>query len=54
MTYQPRLKGLYKEKVVPALMSEFGYKNKMMVPVLEKIVISKGVGSAVSDKNHIE
>ena len=33
MTYQPRLKGLYKEKVVPALMSEFGYKNKMMVPV---------------------
>ena len=54
MTYQPRLKGLYKEKVVPALMSEFGYKNKMMVPVLEKIVISKGVGSAVSDKKQIE
>ena len=54
MTYQPRLKGLYKEKVVPALMSEFGYKNTMMVPVLEKIVISKGVGSAVSDKKQIE
>ena len=31
MTYQPRLKGLYKEKVVPALMAEFGYKNQMMV-----------------------
>lgn len=54
MTYQPRLKGLYKEKVVPALMSEFGYKNVMMVPTLEKIVISKGVGSAVSDKKQIE
>lgn len=54
MTYQPRLKGLYKEKVVPALMSEFGYKNVMMVPTLEKIVISKGVGTAVSDKKQIE
>lgn len=54
MTYQPRLKGLYKEKVVPALMSEFGYKNVMMVPNLEKIIISKGVGSAVSDKKQIE
>lgn len=54
MTYQPRLKGLYKEKVVPALMSEFGYKNVMMVPTLEKIIISKGVGSAVSDKKQIE
>lgn len=54
MTYQPRLKGLYKEKVVPALMSEFGYKNVMMVPTLEKIIISKGVGTAVSDKKQIE
>ena len=54
MTYQPRLKGLYKEKVVPALMAEFGYKNQMMVPKLEKIVISKGVGSAVADKKQIE
>ena len=54
MTYQPRLKGLYKEKVVPSLMAEFGYKNQMMVPKLEKIVISKGVGSAVADKKQIE
>ena len=54
MTYQPRLKVQYKEQIVPALMKEFGYKNVMMVPKLVKIVISKGVGSAVADKKQIE
>ena len=54
MTYIPRLKQEYKDKVVSALTEEFGYKNVMQVPKLKKIVISKGVGAAVSDKKLID
>ena len=39
-----RLRGTYSEKVVPALTQAFGYKNRLAVPKLEKIVISMGVG----------
>jgi len=52
--YQPNLYRLYKEKVVPQLMAELGYKNVMQVPRLEKIVVSRGVGAAVSDKKLLE
>jgi large subunit ribosomal protein L5 len=45
-----RLKDLYKSKVVEELKKEFGYKNPMAVPRLEKIVISMGVGKAALDK----
>ena len=45
-----RLKDLYKSKVVSELKSEFGYKNPMSVPKIEKIVVSMGVGRAVADK----
>jgi large subunit ribosomal protein L5 len=38
----------YREKVVPALQQQFGYKNLMAVPRLEKIVISMGLGKAVT------
>jgi len=50
----PRLKEEYKERVSKALSDEFGYKNVMMIPKLEKIVISKGVGAAVADKKLID
>ena len=43
MTYTPRLKQEYKDKVVSALTEEFGYKNVMQVPKLKKIVISNEV-----------
>lgn len=49
-----RLKKHYQEKVVPALMEEFGYKNVMQVPRLTKIALSQGVGAGVSDKKLIE
>ena len=49
-----RLKDLYKSKVVGELVKEFGYKNRMAVPRLEKIVISMGVGKAAQDKKYIE
>jgi large subunit ribosomal protein L5 len=45
-TNEARLKVKYREEVVPALQKEFGYKNIMQVPRLEKIVINMGVGAA--------
>jgi len=48
MSYVPRLKQEYNNKVISNLKEEFGYKNVMQVPKLKKIVISKGVGAAVS------
>jgi large subunit ribosomal protein L5 len=49
-----RLKDIYKSKVVGELVKEFGYKNRMAVPRLEKIVVSMGVGKAVQDKKFLE
>ena len=54
MSYVPRLKQEYNSKVISNLKEEFGYKNVMQVPKLKKIVISKGVGAAVSDKKLID
>ena len=54
MAYVARLKKEYKERVVDALRKEFGYKNVMQVPKLEKIVVSRGVGAAVADKKLID
>jgi large subunit ribosomal protein L5 len=44
-----RLKEHYREIVAPALQQQFGYKNPMQVPRLEKIVINMAVGKAVQD-----
>jgi large subunit ribosomal protein L5 len=44
----PRLIAHYKEKVVPQLQQRFGYKNLFAVPRLDKIVISMGLGKAVT------
>ena len=44
----PRLIAHYREKVVPALKQHFGYSNLLAVPRLEKIVISMGLGKAVT------
>jgi large subunit ribosomal protein L5 len=49
-----RLKDIYKSKVVGELTKEFGYKNPMAVPRMEKVVISMGVGKAVQDKKFME
>jgi len=54
MSYMPRLKKEYQERIVGSLKEEFGYKNVMQVPRLEKIVVSRGVGAAVADKKLIE
>ena len=54
MAYVSRLKQEYKDRIVTALTEEYSYKNVMQVPKLEKIIISKGVGAAVSDKKLID
>ena len=48
-TYTPRLRTFYDEVVRPKMIEEFGYKNAMEVPVIEKIVINMGVGEATAD-----
>ena len=52
--YEPRLKTHYRETVRAALKEEFGYKNDMQIPRLEKIVLNMGVGEAVSDSKKIK
>ena len=52
--YTSKLKKEFKERIAPALMKEFGYKSKMQVPVLKKIVINQGLGLATADKKIIE
>lgn len=54
MSYTVSLKGDYKDRIVPALQKEFGYKSVMQVPKLEKIVINMGLGSAIQDKKLLE
>jgi large subunit ribosomal protein L5 len=49
-----RLKDLYKSKIIQELTKEFGYKNSMAVPRMEKVVISMGVGKATQDKKFLE
>ncbi|WP_299356376.1 50S ribosomal protein L5 [uncultured Shimia sp.] len=44
--YTPRLKAAYKDNIRAALKEEFGYKNEMMIPKLEKIVLNIGCGRA--------
>ena len=53
-TYQPRLKGKYKEEIVSSLQKQFQYTSSMQVPKLEKICLNQGIGDAVSDKKLIE
>ena len=51
--YLPRLRKHYDEVVRPALIAEFGYKNALEVPPIEKIVLNMGVGDAVNDTKKV-
>jgi len=50
----PRLKTYFEEVVRQKLAEEFGYKNRMQVPVLEKVVINMGIGEGVNDRKKVE
>ncbi|HYI49349.1 MAG TPA: 50S ribosomal protein L5 [Allosphingosinicella sp.] len=52
--YVARLRREFDEKIVPAMIEKFGYKNRMEVPRLDKIVINMGVGEATQDKKKVE
>lgn len=45
-----RLKDKFEKEVIPAMMKRFGYKNKMVVPKIEKVVINTGFGRQVAGK----
>ncbi len=44
-----KLKEIYQQRVVPALMKQFNYKNVMEVPKLEKIIVNMGLGEAIQN-----
>jgi large subunit ribosomal protein L5 len=50
----PRMRDLYKDEIVPKLMQEFGYKNVMQVPRVEKIVLNVGVGEALTNAKALD
>ena len=49
-----RLKEMYKDEIVDAMIKKFGYKNIMEVPKLDKIVINMGVGEAKDNAKALE
>jgi large subunit ribosomal protein L5 len=49
-----RLKEKYQKEVVPALSKEFGYKNLMAVPRVEKVVVNMGLGEATSNAKLVD
>jgi len=52
--YEPRLKKLYRDEIRGKLNSQFEYKNVMMTPKLEKVVVNIGLGDAVNDRKVID
>src|SRR5262249_21398300 len=52
--YMPRLRKRYAEEIAPALAAELKIKNKMAVPQVKKIVISMGLGKAITEKPRLE
>ena len=49
-----RFQQLYREQVVPSLMTQFGYKSVMQVPRITKITLNMGVSEAVADKKVLD
>ncbi len=53
-SYSPRLKAFYDEVVRQKMVEQFGYKNVMEVPTIDKIVINMGVGEATADTKKVQ
>ena len=52
--YVPRMRTDYDERIANAMTEKFGYKNRMAIPRIDKIVINMGVGEATQDKKKVE
>ena len=50
----PRLQEKYDKEILPALKEKLGRTNRLSLPKLQKVVVNMGVGSAISEKKHIE
>ena len=50
----PRLQEKYEQEILPALKDRLGRDNRLSLPKLEKVVVNMGVGSAITEKKHIE
>jgi large subunit ribosomal protein L5 len=53
-TYVPRLRKHYQEVVRPKLAEQFGYKNPMQIPRLDKVVLNMGIGEATADSKLVQ
>ena len=51
---KPRLQDKFEKEIVDSLVETLGRKNRFSLPRLDKVVVSMGVGSAISDKKHLE
>ena len=52
--YRPRLKSHYEKVVREEMSKQFGYKNPMQIPRVEKVVLNMGVGEAVNDRKKVD
>ena len=52
--YEPRLSVIYREEIRAKMKEQFGYKNEMQIPRIDKIVLNMGLGEGVSDKKKVE
>ena len=50
----PRMRTYFDEVVRPKMTEQFGYKNPMQVPRIEKVVLNMGIGEAVNDRKKVE
>jgi large subunit ribosomal protein L5 len=52
--YRPRLKSHYEKVVREEMAKQFGYKNRMQIPRVEKVVLNMGIGEAVNDRKKVD
>ncbi len=52
--YEPRLSVEYRENIRGKIKEQFGYKNDMQIPRIEKVVLNMGLGEGVADKKKVE
>lgn len=50
----PRMLVKYRDEIAPALRQQFGYRNPMQIPTLQKVVVNMGIGKAVENKTRID
>ena len=52
--YEPRLAAEYRDRIRGAMREQFGYKNDMQIPRIEKVVLNMGIGEGVGDRKKVE